>query len=246
MTGVVSPAEQVPDVTRASARVVRRPELRVRSLLVGWTLAAAGLLTAALVLPGLRVDGVLGAFGVVAVIGVLNALVVPVVARIRLPLTILSGFMRCWSWTQRVLWIAADTISDSIVVDNVRLGPRRRSCRCRGDAGVPDRSRRQQRRHVLAARDRADGATLGQAGSHRQAWDRLRRDRRSRLSGAPTRASATATRRRWRAGLRPAHTVSSSGRRISRPRPAPARRESCSAPTTTSPPSAGSRRRPGR
>jgi uncharacterized membrane protein YvlD (DUF360 family) len=86
-------------------------------LLVGWTLAAAGLLTAALLLPGLRVDGVLGAFGVVAVIGILNALAVPVVAQIRLPLTVLSGFLVVLVLDAAVLWVAAGIVPDSIVVD---------------------------------------------------------------------------------------------------------------------------------
>ncbi len=98
--------------------VVHRPRLRVRSLLVGWILAAAGLLAAAVVLPGLRVDGVLGAFGVVAVIGVLNALIVPAIARVRLPFTVLSGFLLVLLLDALVLWFAADLIPDSVVVDS--------------------------------------------------------------------------------------------------------------------------------
>ena len=126
----------------------------------------------------------------------------------------------------------------------LRLGVRRRSCRCRRHARLPDRARGQQRRHVLAARDRAHGETLGQAGAHRPAGHRLRRDRRPRLS----RAAAGAP-RRARSGDVPlararARTGSSSGRPISRRRRARARRGSCSARTTTFPPSAGSRRTP--
>ena len=75
-------------------------------------------MTAALLLPGLRVDGLLGAFGVVAVIGILNALVVPVIARIRLPFTILSGFVLVLVLDAAVLWIAAGAVSNSIVVDS--------------------------------------------------------------------------------------------------------------------------------
>ena len=77
----------------------------------------------------------------------------------------------------------------------VRLGRGGCSGRGGGDARVPDRPRRQQRRHLLAARDRADGPALGKAGSYRQARDRLPRDRRSRLPGA-----ATSAPRRPRAG----------------------------------------------
>jgi len=96
---------------------VRRPELRIRSLLVGWILAVTGLLTAAVLLPGLRIDGLLGAFGVVAVIGIVNALIVPVVARTRLPFTILSGFLLVLILDAAVLWGAAGSVSNSIVVD---------------------------------------------------------------------------------------------------------------------------------
>ena len=118
MSGVEFPTKGSPDATAGGAAwVARRPELRLRGLLVGWTLAAAGLLTAALLLPGLRVDGVLGAFGVVAVIGILNALAVPVVAQIRLPFTILTGFLVVLFLDAAVLWIAAGVVGNSIVVD---------------------------------------------------------------------------------------------------------------------------------
>ena len=100
------------------AWVVQRPRLRLRTVLVGWTLAAAGLLAAAVLLPGLHVDGVPGAFGVVAVIGVLNALIVPAVARIRLPFTVLSGFLLVLLLDALVLWFAADLVSDSVTVDS--------------------------------------------------------------------------------------------------------------------------------
>ena len=75
------------------AWVGRRPRLTVRALLAGWTLATAGLLAAAVLLPGLRVDGIVGAFGVAALVGIMNALIVPAIARIRLPFTVLSGFL---------------------------------------------------------------------------------------------------------------------------------------------------------
>jgi uncharacterized membrane protein YvlD (DUF360 family) len=95
-----------------------RPRLGLRSLLVGWTLAAAGLLAAAVLLPGLRVDGVLGAFGVVAVIAILNALLVPAIARVRLPFTVLSGFLVVLGLDAAVLWIAASTVTPSVTVDS--------------------------------------------------------------------------------------------------------------------------------
>ena len=87
-------------------------------MLVGWIMAAAGLLTAALLLPGLRVDGLLGAFAVVALIGILNALVVPVIARVRLPFTVVSGFVLVLALDSAVLWFSANSIGNSIEVDS--------------------------------------------------------------------------------------------------------------------------------
>jgi uncharacterized membrane protein YvlD (DUF360 family) len=98
--------------------VVRRPRLGFRAVLAGWTLATAGLLAAAVLLPGLRLDGVLGAFGVAAVVGILNALIVPAIARVRLPFTVLSGFLVVLVLDAAVLWIAADAIDNSVAVDN--------------------------------------------------------------------------------------------------------------------------------
>jgi uncharacterized membrane protein YvlD (DUF360 family) len=106
------------EVGQGSSYAHVRPRLGLRSLLVGWTLAAAGLLAAAVVLPGLRVDGVPGAFGVVAVIAILNALVVPAVARIRLPFTVLSGFLVVLVLDAAVLWIAAGLVRPSVTVDS--------------------------------------------------------------------------------------------------------------------------------
>ena len=87
-------------------------------MLVGWLLAVAGLLAATVVLPGLRVDGLLGAFGVVAVIAVLNALAVPALARVRLPFTVVSGFLLVLALDAALLWFAADAVADSITIDS--------------------------------------------------------------------------------------------------------------------------------
>ena len=111
-------------------------ELRLRSLMVGWTLAAAGLLAAAVVLPGLRVDGV--------------------ARRIRrrgsrrhpqrshrpchrsdpLPFTVLSGFLlvlvldAAVLWTRRRTWSATPSRSTRSVGPSRAPSPRRlrRSC----------------------------------------------------------------------------------------------------------------------
>ncbi len=226
------------------AWVSRRPRFGVRALLAGWTLATAGLLAAAVLLPGLRLDGIVGAFGVAAVVGILNALIVPAIARIRLPFTVLSGFLVVLVLDAAVLWVAAQAIENSVSVDNFgwafagALVAAAATLVFQIALGVNNDDT-----YSLRVIERM-AQTLGQAGAHRPAGHRLRRDRRPRLS----RAAAGAP-RRARSGDVPlararARTSSSSGRPISRRRRARARRGSCSARTTTFPPSAGSRRTP--
>ena len=101
-----------------SRPIVQRPRLRLGSVLIGWTLASAGLLAAAALLPGLRIERAWGAFGVAAAVGILNASIVPTVARIRLPFTLLTGFMVVLLLDAGVLWIAADVVSGTVTVDS--------------------------------------------------------------------------------------------------------------------------------
>jgi uncharacterized membrane protein YvlD (DUF360 family) len=101
-----------------SRPIVQRPRLRLRSVLIGWTLASTGLLAAAALLPGLRIERAWGAFGVAAAVGVLNASIVPAVARIRLPFTLLTGFVLVLFVDAAVLWIAADVVSGTVTVDS--------------------------------------------------------------------------------------------------------------------------------
>jgi uncharacterized membrane protein YvlD (DUF360 family) len=120
MSGRARPGAERPGIAvgERPAWVVTRPRLGARAVLAGWLFATAGLLAAAVLLPGLRVDGILGAFGVAAVVGIINALIVPAIARIRLPLTVLTGFVVVLVLDAAVLWFAADSIDDSVAVDN--------------------------------------------------------------------------------------------------------------------------------
>src|SRR3954447_14251202 len=81
----------------SSATPARDGDTKVRlhplRLLVAWVLSALGLLAAALIVPGVDVDSFLGALAVTAVIAVLNAIVPPVLAAIRLPFTIATTFL---------------------------------------------------------------------------------------------------------------------------------------------------------
>ena len=91
-----------------------RPRWRLVPLLVTWFTSAVALMAAALVLPGVSVDGFWGALVVAAIVAVLNAVIPPVLAALRLPLTLVLGF---------VLVLVADALHPA-----GRRRPDRRAC----------------------------------------------------------------------------------------------------------------------
>jgi uncharacterized membrane protein YvlD (DUF360 family) len=70
-----------------------RPKIRVFDLLIAWLVNAISLLVAAWIVPGTVFSDPWGAIGASLVIGVLNALISPVLAALRLPFTLLLGFV---------------------------------------------------------------------------------------------------------------------------------------------------------
>jgi uncharacterized membrane protein YvlD (DUF360 family) len=70
-----------------------RPRLRPLRLLLSWIISAIALLVAAAVLPGLSIPNFWGAIVTVAIIAVLNALLPPLLAALRLPFTLIAGFL---------------------------------------------------------------------------------------------------------------------------------------------------------
>jgi uncharacterized membrane protein YvlD (DUF360 family) len=73
--------------------------------------AAAGLLVAAYLVPGATVNSFAGAFLAILVIAVLNAIVPPVIAALRLPLTLLFGFVLILCLDALML-LLADRVTD--------------------------------------------------------------------------------------------------------------------------------------
>jgi uncharacterized membrane protein YvlD (DUF360 family) len=71
----------------------RRPRIKLVRVVVAWILSAAALLFAAWLVPGVRVHGWEGALVAAAIIAVLNALLPPVIAAIRLPFTLITGLL---------------------------------------------------------------------------------------------------------------------------------------------------------
>ncbi len=70
-----------------------KPKLRPTRLAVSWLVATAAVYVAAAIVPGISLVGVGGAFLVAAVIAAFNAILPPLVAALRLPFALLSGFL---------------------------------------------------------------------------------------------------------------------------------------------------------
>jgi uncharacterized membrane protein YvlD (DUF360 family) len=93
--------------------------LRVRPirLVVAWIASAIALLLAAAIVPGAEIRGFAGAVVVAAIVAVLNALLPPVIAALRLPFTVALGFLLILALDAGMLMIASAVAPDLIHVN---------------------------------------------------------------------------------------------------------------------------------
>ena len=82
------------------------PRLRPARLAAAWVASAVALLLAAGLLPGAEIRGFGGAVVVAAIVGVLNAILPPLVAALRLPYTVAIGFLLVLALDAAILLIA--------------------------------------------------------------------------------------------------------------------------------------------
>jgi uncharacterized membrane protein YvlD (DUF360 family) len=94
-----------------------RPRLRPVRLVAAWLISALALLLAAGVVPGAEIRGFGGAVVVAAIVAVLNALLPPIVAALRLPFTVVIGFFLVLAVDAAILLIAADVAPDELAID---------------------------------------------------------------------------------------------------------------------------------
>jgi uncharacterized membrane protein YvlD (DUF360 family) len=95
-----------------------KPRVRVLRLLLGWAISAAAVWVAAWLVPGVGLDSSGSAFVVAALIAVLNAVVPPVLASLRLPFMLLAGFLLVLIADALLLTLAAAILPDHIRVDS--------------------------------------------------------------------------------------------------------------------------------
>jgi uncharacterized membrane protein YvlD (DUF360 family) len=87
-------------------------------LIVGWIISAAAVYLSAALVPGFTIDGTASAVLVAAFIAVFNALAPPIVAALRLPFTLLLGFLLVLIVDAVALRLAADALPDHVSVNS--------------------------------------------------------------------------------------------------------------------------------
>src|SRR5690348_6833307 len=104
------------DPAQALAWRPARPRLRPVRLTLAWASSALALLLAATVVAGAEINGLGGAFLVAAIVAVLNAPLPPLVAALRLPFTVLLGFLLVLALDAVVLLLAAAIAPEALNV----------------------------------------------------------------------------------------------------------------------------------
>jgi len=70
-----------------------RPRFRLARVVTAWILAALALMAAAWLVPGASIEGFWGALLVSAIVAALNAVLPPILAALKLPFTLVAGFL---------------------------------------------------------------------------------------------------------------------------------------------------------
>jgi uncharacterized membrane protein YvlD (DUF360 family) len=88
--------------------------LRVFPLVVSWLAMATALMVAAGLLPGVSIESFWGALVVAAIVAALNAIVPPILAAVRLALTLVVGFLLVLIADAAIL-LAADSLTNGVL-----------------------------------------------------------------------------------------------------------------------------------
>src|SRR3954469_19918087 len=108
------PSEPEPDCGQSTAWRPERPRWRVFPLVVSWLATGVALMVAAALLPGVSIDSFWGALGVAVVAAALNAVIPPVLAALRLPATLVVGFLLVLAADAGIL-LLTDALTDGIL-----------------------------------------------------------------------------------------------------------------------------------
>ena len=94
------------------------PHINPLRMVLTWLVSAVALLVAAEIVPHVHVNGFLGAAVAALVIAILNAALPPVIAALRLPFALVSGFLLVLLADAAMLWGASEIAPSAIQVDS--------------------------------------------------------------------------------------------------------------------------------
>ena len=97
---------------------LERPRIRPVRLLVAWLIWPARFSSRPRSCPGVSVNGWSGALVAAALIAILNAILPPVIAALRLPFTLVLGFLLVLFLNAAMLKLASDIAPGAITVDS--------------------------------------------------------------------------------------------------------------------------------
>jgi uncharacterized membrane protein YvlD (DUF360 family) len=107
-----------PSYGQSTAWQPEAPRWRLFPLLVSWFATGVALMVAAAILPGVHINNFWGALVVAVIVAGLNAVIPPVLAALRLPLTLVLGFLLVLIADAVILLVAADLTDGDLRVDN--------------------------------------------------------------------------------------------------------------------------------
>ena len=100
----------------------RRYTHRIGRLLLTWAINTAALMFLAWALPGFSIESWAGGLALAALLGLLNALVWPLLLRIALPLAVLTLGFGVLVLNGLFVWLASDALSDYVSIDGLWSG----------------------------------------------------------------------------------------------------------------------------
>ena len=114
----MTPSDETRTYGQAMGWKPERASLKVFPLVVSWLATGIALMVASWVLPGVDVKSFWGALLVAAIVATLNAVIPPVLAALRLPLTLVLGFLLALIADALILLLAAEVAEGVLTVDN--------------------------------------------------------------------------------------------------------------------------------
>jgi uncharacterized membrane protein YvlD (DUF360 family) len=93
-----------------------RPRLRLLPVLASWAVAAASVYLGAALVPGVELDRPGAAIAIAAAVGVVNVVIPPLLASLRLPWTLAAGFLLVLFADAGALVLAEELLPDVISI----------------------------------------------------------------------------------------------------------------------------------